>query len=220
MTETAARPLRAALLALRWSLLCALPAAQAADIGVVGLFPGKAVLVVDGGSPRTYAVGGNVAPGVRLVAADQNGATLESNGHRETIPLGSHVNRQPAAVQASTVLQADGRGHFFAETMVNGKPVRMLVDTGASLIALPASDAQRMGIDYRRGQPGMVSTANGMAPAYRVRLDTVRVGDLELNQVDAVVQEQGLPLALLGMSFLNRTEMRRSGEQMTLQKRY
>jgi aspartyl protease family protein len=59
-----------------------------------------------------------------------------------------------------------------------------------------------------------------MAPAYRVRLDTVRVGDLELSQVDALVQEQGLPLALLGMSFLNRTEMRRSGEQMTLQKRY
>ncbi|HEX8887261.1 MAG TPA: retropepsin-like aspartic protease, partial [Noviherbaspirillum sp.] len=110
--------------------------------------------------------------------------------------------------------------HFFAEAMVNGKPVRMLADTGASLIALPASDAQRMGIDYRRGQPGMVSTANGMAPAYRVRLDTVRVGDLELSQVDALVQEQGLPLALLGMSFLNRTEMRRSGEQMTLQKRY
>lgn len=215
MTE-AARPARATLLA----LLCALPAAWAADISVVGLFPGKAVLVVDGAGPRTYAVGSSVASGVRLVATDQNGATLETNGRRETIALGSHVNRQPAAAQASAVLQADGRGHFFAETVVNGKPVRMLVDTGASLIALPASDAQRMGIDYRRGQPAMVSTANGMAPAYRVRLDTVRVGDLELNQVDALVQEQGLPLALLGMSFLNRTEMRRSGEQMTLQKRY
>jgi aspartyl protease family protein len=77
-----------------------------------------------------------------------------------------------------------------------------------------------MGIDYRRGQPAMVSTANGMAPAYRVRLDTVRVGDLELNQVDALVQEQGLPIALLGMSFLNRIEMRRSGDQMTLVRRY
>ena len=216
MTEGAPRSIRAALLA----LLCALPAARAADISVVGLFPGKAVLVVDGAGPRTYAVGSNIASGVRLVAADQNGATLETNGRRETIALGSHVNRQPVAAQASTVLQAVGRGHFFAETVVNGKPVRMLVDTGASLIALPASDAQRMGIDYRRGQPAMVSTANGMAPAYRVRLDTVRVGDLELNQVDALVQEQGLPLALLGMSFLNRTEMRRSGEQMTLQKRY
>ncbi|SMP43865.1 retropepsin-like aspartic protease family protein [Noviherbaspirillum suwonense] len=211
-----ALPGAAALLA----LLAALPAAQAADIGVVGLFPGKAVLVVDGGAPRTYEVGSTVALGVRLLAADQSGATLESRGRREVIALGSHVNRQAPSAQAGTVLQADERGHFFAQGMINGNPVRMLVDTGASLIALPAADAQRMGIDYRHGGRGTVSTANGVVPVYRVRLDTVRIGDLELSQVDALVQEQGLPIALLGMSFLNRTEMRRSGEQMTLQRRY
>ena len=195
-------------------------AAQAADIGVVGLFPGKAVLVVDGGGPRTYEVGSTVAPGVKLVAADQSGATLESRGRRELIPLGSHVNRQAPSAQAGTVLQADERGHFIAQGMINGSPVRMLVDTGASLIALPAAEAKRMGIDYLRGSRATVSTANGVVPVYRVRLDTVRIGELELNQVDALVQEQGLPIALLGMSFLNRTEMRRSGEQMTLQRRY
>ena len=129
------------------------------------------------------------------------------------------TSRTPAA-QAGTVLQADERGHFFAQGMINGSPVRMLVDTGASLIALPAAEAKRMGIDYLRGGRGTASTANGVVPVYRVRLDTVRIGDLELNQVDALVQEQGLPIALLGMSFLNRTEMRRSGEQMTLQRRY
>ena len=200
--------------------LLALSAAHAADIGVVGVFPGKAVLVVDGGAPRTFEVGSTVAPGVRLVAADQSGATLETRGKREMLPLGSHVNRQAPSAQAGTVLQADERGHFFAQGLINGNPVRMLVDTGASLIALPAADAQRMGIDYLRGGRGTVSTANGVVPVYRVRLDTVRIGDLELNQVDALVQEQGLPMALLGMSFLNRTEMRRSGEQMTLQRRY
>ena len=202
------------------ALAAVLPVAQAADISVVGLFPGKAVLVVDGGAPRTFEVGSTVAAGVRLVSADQSGATLESRGRREVIALGSHVNRQAPSVQAGTVLQADERGHFFAQGMINGSPVRMLVDTGASLIALPAADAQRMGIDYLRGGRGTVSTANGVVPVYRVRLDTVRIGDLELNQVDALVQEQGLPIALLGMSFLNRTEMRRSGEQMTLQRRY
>jgi aspartyl protease family protein len=202
------------------ALASILPAAQAADISVVGLFPGKAVLVVDGGAPRTYEVGSTIAAGVRLLAADQSGATLENRGRREVIALGSHVNRQAPATQAGTVLQADERGHFFAQGMINGSQVRMLVDTGASLIALPAADAQRMGIDYLRGSRGTVSTANGVVPVYRVRLDTVRIGDLELNQVDALVQEQGLPIALLGMSFLNRTEMRRSGEQMTLQRRY
>lgn len=207
-------------MAMALALALTLPAAQAADIGVVGLFPGKAVLVVDGGAPRTYEIGSTVAPGVKLVAADQSSATLESRGRRELIPMGSHVNRQAPSAQAGTALQADERGHFIAQGMINGSPVRMLVDTGASLIALPAADAKRMGIDYLRGGRGTVSTANGVVPVYRVRLDTVRVGELELNQVDALVQEQGLPIALLGMSFLNRTEMRRSGEQMTLQRRY
>jgi aspartyl protease family protein len=207
---------RLALLALALTL----PAAQAADISVVGLFPGKAVLVVDGAAPRTYDIGSTVAAGVRLVAADPSGATLEQRGRREVIALGSHVNRQAPAAQAGTVLQADERGHFYAQGMINGSPVRMLVDTGASMISLPAAEARRMGIDYLRGGRGTASTANGVVPVYRVRLDTVRIGELELNQVDALVQEQGLPIALLGMSFLNRTEMRRSGEQMTLQRRY
>jgi aspartyl protease family protein len=202
------------------ALLFAVPATRAADISVVGLFPGKAVLVVDGGSPKTYAVGSAVTDGVRLLAVDQAGATLDNKGRREVLALGSHVNRQAPAASATAVLQADERGHFFAQGMINGNPLRMLVDTGASLIALPAADALRMGIDYRKGQQGMVSTANGVAPAFRVRLDTVRIGDLELNQVDALVQEQGLPIALLGMSFLNRIEMRRSGDQMTLVRRY
>jgi aspartyl protease family protein len=202
------------------ALLFAVPATRAADISVVGLFPGKAVLVVDGGSPKTYAVGSAVTDGVRLLAVDQAGATLDNKGRREVLALGSHVNRQAPAASATAVLQADERGHFFAQGMINGNPLRMLVDTGASLIALPATEALRMGIDYRKGQQGMVSTANGVAPAFRVRLDTVRIGDLELNQVDALVQEQGLPIALLGMSFLNRIEMRRSGDQMTLVRRY
>jgi aspartyl protease family protein len=202
------------------ALLFAVPATRAADISVVGLFPGKAVLVVDGGSPKTYAVGSAVTDGVRLLAVDQAGATLDNKGRREVLALGSHVNRQAPAASATAVLQADERGHFFAQGMINGNPLRMLVDTGASLIALPATEALRMGIDYRKGQQGMVSTANGVAPAFRVRLDTVRIGDLELNQVVALVDEQGLPIALLGMSFLNRIEMRRSGDQMTLVRRY
>ena len=103
---------------------------------------------------------------------------------------------------------------------INGGTVRMLLDTGATMIGISAADAIRLGIDYKRGQPGMVNTANGTAPVYRVILNTVKVGDIELNQVEALVQETGLPFALLGMSFLNRTEMRREGEQMTLTKRF
>jgi len=80
--------------------------------------------------------------------------------------------------------------------------------------------AQRAGLDYRKGQPGLSNTANGMVSVFRVSLDTVRLGDIELQSVDAVVFENGLDVALLGMSFLNRVEMRREGSTMTLIRRF
>lgn len=202
-------------------LLCAAGAAMATDISVVGLFPNKAVLVVDGGTPKTYSVGANIGEGIKLVAANESGATFETNGKRQTIAMGEHVNRSPSSSEkASVTLQADGQGHYMVNGQINGGTVRMLLDTGATMIALPASEATRLGIDYKKGTPGYVNTANGIAPSYRVKLNTVRVGDIEINQVDAMVQEQGLPIILLGMSFLNRTEMRRDGVQMVLTKRY
>jgi aspartyl protease family protein len=202
-------------------LLCAAGAAMATDINVVGLFPNKAVLVVDGGTPKTYSVGANIAEGIKLVAANESGATIETNGKRQTIAMGEHVNRSPSSGgKASVTLQADGQGHYMVNGQINGGSVRMLLDTGATMIALPASEATRLGIDYKKGAPAYVNTANGIAPAYRVKLNTVRVGDIEINQVDAMVQEQGLPIILLGMSFLNRTEMRRDGVQMVLTKRF
>lgn len=194
--------------------------APAADISVIGLFPGKAVLVIDGGSPKTYSIGSTVADGVKLVTVNDTNVTIETNGKRQTIALGEHVNRSAASGPASITLQADGGGHFVTQGQINGGTIRMLVDTGATMIALSASDALRLGINYRSGKTGYVSTANGTVPVYVVKLNTVKIGDIELNQVDAVVQESGLSFALLGMSFLNRTEMRREGAQMTLTKRF
>jgi aspartyl protease family protein len=194
--------------------------ALGADVSVVGLFTNKAVVVVGNAAPKTYAVGSMVADGVRLVAVDGTGAVFETNGKRQSIAIGEYISQRPANGPASVTLKADERGHYLARGQINGGQVQMLVDTGATMIALPASDARRLGIDYRRGQPSVLNTANGMVPAYLVRLDTVKVGDIVLNQVDAVVQEQGLPVILLGMSFLNRMAMRREGDTLTLMKRY
>lgn len=193
---------------------------HAANISVVGLFPNKAVLVVDGKSPKTYSVGNTITDRVRLVSVNDISAIFDTNGKRQTIRIGEHVNRSAPGGPASVTLAPDGRGHYMAQGQINGGAVRMLLDTGATMIAMPASDALRLGIDYKKGQPAYVNTANGTASAFRVKLDTVKIGDIELNQVDALVQEQGLPIILLGMSFLNRTEMRREGEQMTLTKRF
>lgn len=193
---------------------------QAADISVVGLFPGKAVLVIDGDSPKTYSIGSTVSSGITLVDVNQTTATFDSNGKKQRIDIGGHVNRAAPSGASSVTLQADSRGHFLVQGQINGGTMRMLVDTGASMISLSASDARRLGIDYKKGRQAYVNTANGTVPAYQVMLNTVKVGDIVLNQVEALVQENELGFALLGMSFLKRTEMRREGEQMLLTKRF
>ena len=194
--------------------------AQATDVNVVGHFPGKALLIVDGGRPKIYPVGAEIAPGVKLLASDSEGATFDFNGKKEVLAMGQQSGTMNSADGGSVTLKADKRGHFIAEGQINGGMVRMMVDTGASLISLPASDAVRLGINYRTGRVGYSHTANGIKQIYLVKLDTVRVGGITLHQVDASVSEGGLPIILLGMSFLNRTEMQRSGDTMTLKKLY
>ena len=195
--------------------------AQAADIDVVGLFPGKAVLVINGNSPKTYAVGSTIADGTKLIAADNNSATIEARGKRQVLAMGQYIHRSAPSSNSSVTLQADTRGHFMTKGQINGgSSVDMLVDTGASVIAIPASDARRLGINYKNGRIGRANTANGPVTVYIVKLDSVKIGDVELNQVEAMIQEEGLPFTLLGMSFLNRMEMNRNGEQMTLTKRF
>jgi len=202
-------------------LLAAAAQAFAADVSLVGVFPGKAaVLVIDGGAPRSVRVGQKLS-GVTVIAVDREQAVVEVDGQRRSVALGQHYRGEEAPdTRQSVVLAADARGHFTVEGAINGGSMRFLVDTGATAIALPASDARRLGIDYRKGVRGITHTANGNAVAYRVRLDRVKVGAIELTGVEAIVIESGLEIALLGMSFLNRVEMRREGETMTLIRRF
>jgi aspartyl protease family protein len=117
-------------------------------------------------------------------------------------------------------MTADAQGHFFTTGSVNGATVRFMVDTGATMISLSASDARRIGLDPSRGEKGLTNTANGQAVVTKVKLDTVRVGDVTVNNVDALIHQTEMPFALLGMSFLNRMEMQRDGSTMTLKKRF
>ena len=195
-------------------------AAHAVEIAVVGLFPGKAVLSVNGGNPRAYAVGAMVLPNVKLLSANESGAVLEVSGKQKRIAMGQHAGSGGDSDSGSVTLQADGRGHFIANGQINGGTVQLLVDTGATLISLPAYDAARLGIKYKEGRVVQVRTANGVAAAYMIKLDTVKIGGIVLHQIDALVQERGLHQPLLGMSFLNRTEMRRDGDTMVLKKRF
>lgn len=194
--------------------------AWAVDVGVVGLFRGKAVLVVDGGEPRTVPVGASVG-GVRLIAVDQDSATVEVGGRRQRLAIGQHAHAGGDGGGAQTTsLTADSRGHFITTGTVNGATIRFMVDTGATSIALGASDARRANVSTANARAVMVQTANGITQAWLVTLDTVRVGDVTLNNVEGIVHQHDMPMALLGMSFLNRMEMKRDGQTMTLRKRY
>jgi aspartyl protease family protein len=207
------------IIALLLALYCG-PAA-AADVALIGLIGDKAaVFALDGGEPKTVKIG-QKWNGVTLIAVGRGQATVEIEGKQRVLQIGQHYRAAAAASgRQSVTLYADSRGHFIAEGSVNGIPVRFMVDTGATVIALPASDARRLGMDYLKGARGMVQTANGPAPAYRVQLDVVKLGGVQLNSVEAIVIEQGLNVALLGMSFLNRVEMRREGELMMLNRRF
>lgn len=193
--------------------------AWATSVSVVGLFKDKAIVSIDGGKVRTLSAGQTLA-GVKLLSADSDSATLEVEGARRVLRMGQSFAGAPSDSRQSVSLTADVRGHFAAPGSVNGVPTTFLVDTGATAVALNAADARRMGVDYRAGQSVAVNTAAGTLPAWRVKLNTVKVGGITLNQVDGLVVESGLATPLLGMSFLNRMEMKRDGQTMTLIQRY
>ena len=188
-------------------------------IGVIGTK--AAVLAVDGGEPKTVKVG-QAWKGIKVLQVEKERASVEIDGTKRVLALGQHYRSGDAGAgdRQRVTLAADGSGHFFADGAVNGNPMRFVVDTGATLIALPGADARRLGLDYRKGQRGITQTANGPVAVFGVKLDRVRIGGIELHGVDGVVIEQGLSVALLGMSFLNRVEMRRHGDSMTLIRRF
>jgi aspartyl protease family protein len=206
---------------LLWALAFAATAASATDVNVIGLFPGKAVVTINRGAPRTLSVGEKTAEGVVLISSDHAGAVVEIDGKREKLEMGQHFETaEQTGSRRSVNLAQDGNGHFLADGMVNGAHIRFMIDTGATLVSIPVSEAARLGIDYRKGEPGYSILADGRRVAsYRVVLDSVTIGDLTLLNVEGSVS-QGSGIPLLGMSFLNRTEMRREGQSMTLTKRY
>ncbi len=198
-------------------------AAHAADVALIGVIGDKAaVLAIDGGDPKTVKVG-QTWRGVTVVSVERDQATVELEGKKRLLQRGVHYRSGEASAAGGGKVQvaADPRGHFYIDGAVNRVPVRFLVDTGATMVSLPQRDAERLGIDYRSGRRGTSNTANGTATVYLVRVDTVRIGGIELHGVDTLVHEgPGLEQALLGMSFLNRVNMQREGATMTLIQRF
>jgi aspartyl protease family protein len=204
------------------ALLLACPAAFAQTVSMSGSLGDKALLMIDG-APRTLATGATVQ-GVKLVSVTSNDAVVEIKGKRVTVLMGgAQVNIGGQASNgggSQIVLTAGSGGHFMTSGSINGRAVRFLVDTGATSVAMSIAEAEHIGLDYRSGQRGLVSTANGNVPAYKLRLAEVRVGDVVVYDVEAMVVPAQMEFILLGNSFLTRFQMKRENETMTLVKRF
>ena len=204
------------------TVLLAAAAAHAQSVALAGMLGSKALLVVNGTAPKTVATGES-HEGVKVISTSGDQAVVEQNGKRSTLRLGEAPVYMESGKSGGKgnriVLLAGSGGHFITAGQINGKAVQFMVDTGATAVAMGAQDAERAGVNFRAGQPVMMSTANGTVQGYRIKLDSVRVGNVEMFGVDAVVTPQPMPYMLLGNSFLTRFQMLRENDQMTLTKR-
>jgi len=177
---------------------------------------------VDGGAPKAVAAG-EAHQGVKVLSVAGDQATVEVAGQRQVLRVGEaqvNVGGSGGGRGNRIVIPVGSGGHFLAHGSINGRPVRFLVDTGATSVAIGLAEAERLGIDFRRGTPGVSSTANGLVQMWRVKLPSVRIGEVEVHEIDGAVLNASMPFVLLGNSFLNRFQMVRDNQQLVLERRY
>ena len=175
------------------------------SVSMGGSLGSQALLVIDG-KAQNVAVGSTV-DGVRLISVSGNDAVVEVKGQRVTLRLGGAPANLGGAPSEGTgrqiVLTAETGGHFFASGLINGHTVRFIVDTGATSVSLSEAEANRIGLDYKNGKLGYSNTANGIAIVHKVQLASIRIGDVQVYNVDATVLPAPMPYVLLGNSFLD-----------------
>ncbi len=191
-------------------------------IRVLALFPGKAMLSIDG-TNRLLHDGQQSPEGVALVAADAREAIVSYAGERRALQPGGAVSSsyvKPPRKELRVV--RNNRGAYAVSGRINRRAVEFLVDTGASSVAMSEREARSLGIPFElEGEPIRVATASGVIEGYRVMLDTVEVGHIRVRNVEGnVVMGPGPDRVLLGMSFLNRLEFENRGNLMLLRPKY
>lgn len=198
--------------------------ASAQSIALTGILGDKALLVIDGSPPKLLAVGQS-RDAIKLVGVDKDKqeAVLEVLGKRSTLRMGTPVSvgatggRQQGSI---ITIPVGTNGHFFTPGYINGRSVNFMVDTGASAIAMGMGDADRIGIRYREtGTPVQMGTANGVAQGWRVTLAQVRIGEVTVSGIDAVIGPH-MPYVLLGNNYLSRFSMKRSADTMVLERQF
>ncbi|WIT10688.1 retropepsin-like aspartic protease [Paucibacter sediminis] len=194
------------------------------NVSLQGSLGSKAALLMIDGEARTLTLGQTVR-GVRLLSLEEGRALVEIEGRRVSLQMGAaQVRLGDGAAAANSgrqiVLSSGPGGHFTSVGSINGKSTQFLVDTGATSVAISQAEAEHMGLKYRDGRRVLTQTANGAAPAHVVTLNTVRIGDVEVRNVEAIVIPAQMSHVLLGNSFLSRFQMKRENDVLTLDLRF
>ena len=188
-----------------------------------GLFKNKAIVTIDG-KQRVLKAGKASPEGVLLIESNSKEAIIEIDGKQETYTLGTQIggNYTAPTEGKKIILTADRGGMYNISGQINGSHVSFVVDTGATLVSMNSNVAKKIGIDYKlEGRVGSSYTASGKSKIYIINLKKVRVGDIELQNVQGAVHEGNFPVVtLLGMSFLGKLNMKREGRVMELEKKY
>ena len=197
--------------------------ANSARIQVNAILNNAAVLTING-QQQMLKKGTLSREGFKLIKIDDDKVTLLISGQPQDYKLGAVITSSKAGkdTKQQVKVSRDNQGMYFTSGTINNFPVNFLIDTGATFIAINSTLANQIGIDYRNlGKPTQASTASGLVTAWKLMLDQVTIGGVELQLVDAAVIEGDFPInPLLGMSFLSRVKMQDDGLLLTIEEKF
>jgi aspartyl protease family protein len=197
------------------------PSLAAPHVEVEGLMPpNAAVLNIDG--ERKLLKINQTYRDITLIAVRGQTATLDIEGKQALVGLSTRVgaNYQPV-VEKSLDIPRNQNLQYRTTAHINGRKTEVLVDTGANIVALNASEAARLGVNVAGAQPVVLETASEKVNGWQVRLRSVDVGGMRVDSVEAVVIDGGFPATiLLGMSYLKHVKIKENQGIMTLYRAY
>ena len=196
------------------------------NIVINGLFKDKVVATIDG-KQKILKKNELTSDGLKLIKSNSKEATIEIDGIIKVFTLDEKIgntfkttsdDKKPYSYRKRVSIKVDALGMYKTSGQINGKTVEFLVDTGATLVSMSSGLAEQLKIKYEKGNKIQLATAKGMSIAYEVKLDKVKVGDIELYNILGVVSDDMPGITLLGMSFLGKLNMKREGKYMVLEK--
>ncbi len=200
-----------------------LSSAPTPRIQVNAILNNAAVLTING-KQQMIKKGASTTQGFKLIKIDERMVTLLISGQPMKFELGAVITslKGSSDTKSQVMINRDSQGMFVTLGTINNFPVNFLIDTGATFIAINSTLANQIGIDYRKlGKPSQANTASGRVTAWKMTFESVSIGGIELQLVDAAVIEGNYPAkALLGMSFLSRVKMQDDGLLLTIEEKY